>query len=348
MEANILKEKVLKELALVKDSDSLVKLKKKYLGRKGELNLFFQELKSLPPKERKERGESLNALKNFLEKEFEKKEAEIKESLASSKDDWLDITAPGKKVSTASFHPLTQTIRTVCEIFNSMGFATELGPEIESEYYNFDALNIPKEHPAREMWDTFWLYQEGLGKEKNKPPKERFLLRTHTSPVQIRYMEKEQPPLRIIAPGKCFRKEATDPSHDFELYQLEGLMVDKNINVSHLKGIIEVFLRLFFGKDVEVRFRPSYFPFTEPSFEVDFKCLRCLGKGCSLCKESGWLEMMGAGMVHPKVFEAVGYKSKAWQGFAFGLGLDRLTMMKFGIPDIRLLRNSDLRVLRQF
>jgi len=216
-----------------------------------------------------------------------------------------------------------------------MGFSIAEGPEMETEWYNFDSLNIPKDHPARDLWDTFYL-KNGL------------LLRTHTSPVQIRYMEKNNPPLKIIAPGSVFRHEATDASHEFEIFQLEGLIVDKDISVANFKAIIQEFYRLFFNKPVKIRLIPSYFPFVEPGFQVDMTCLNCGGKGCPSCGQTGWLEMMGAGMVHPNVLKAAGLVPKGLQGFAFGMGIDRLAMMKYKIPDIRLFRSGDLRFLKQF
>jgi len=225
--------------------------------------------------------------------------------------------------------------RKVEEIFQVMGFYVAEGPEMENEWYNFDALNIPKDHPARDMWDTFYL-KNGL------------ILRTHTSPVQIRYLEKNQPPLRIIVPGRIFRHEATDASHEFNLYQVEGLMVDREISAANFKAIILEFLKRFLEKEVKIRMRPSFFPFTEPSFEVDMSCTVCGGKGCSTCGKTGWLEMMGAGMVHPAVFKAVGLNPKNWQGFAFGMGMERLAMMKYRVNDIRLFYSGDFKFLDQF
>jgi len=221
------------------------------------------------------------------------------------------------------------------EIFEHMGFSVVEGTEIENEWYNFDALNIPKDHPARDLWDTFYL-KAGL------------LLRTHTSPMQVRFMEKNQPPLRIIVPGRVFRHEATDASHEVNFYQIEGLMVGEDISAANFKAIVEEFFKRFFEKPIKIRMRPGYFPFTEPSFEVDLLCINCLGQGCSACQKTGWMEMMGAGMVHPQVFKNSGLNPKFWQGFAFGMGLDRLAMMKYKINDIRLFYSGDLRFLQQF
>jgi len=226
--------------------------------------------------------------------------------------------------------------RKVEEIFQSMGFSLVEGPEIENEWYNFDALNIPKDHPARDLWDTFWLKEDKL------------LLRTHTTPVDVRYLEKNNPPLRIIIPGRIFRHEATDASHEINFYQIDGLMIDKDISIADFKGIIKKFFILFFNKEISIRLRPSFFPFTEPSFEVDVLCVNCKGKGCSVCSQTGWVEMMGAGMIHPNVLKNAKLNPKFWQGFAFGMGLDRLTMMKFKITDIRLFYSGDLRFLKQF
>ncbi len=234
-------------------------------------------------------------------------------------------------------------------IFERLGFSVVEGPEIENEWYNFDTLNIPRDHPSRDMWDTFWLRQNrGSAQSLKCKPKERLLLRTHTSPVQIRYMEKNNPPIRIIVPGRVFRYEATDASHEINFYQVEGLMVDRKISVANLKMIMENFFQLFFKKSVKIRLRPSYFPFTEPSFEIDISCSVCSEKGCSACSRKGWLEIAGAGMVHSEVFKAVKLNPKNWQGFAFGLGLDRLLMMRHKIDDVRNLYKGDLRFLEQF
>lgn len=254
----------------------------------------------------------------------------------------FDPTLPLLEKKLGSLHPLSIAIKEISDIFRNVNAEIIEGPEIESEFYNFEALNIPSNHPARDMWSTFWLET----KEKN-----RFLelLRTHTSPVQIRYMQKHTPPFRIIVPGKCYRFEATDRSHNFEFYQVEGLFVDEIVSVAHFKGYLSYFLKQYFNDNLlELKLRPSYFPFTEPSFEVEISCIFCKSKGCSLCKNSGVLEVGGAGLVHPKVFENVGYPKDKYQGFAFGMGLDRLVMLKYGIPDIRMLYESDLRLIKQF
>jgi len=241
------------------------------------------------------------------------------------------------------YHPITLAMVKIGKIFDDMGFEITEGPHIETEYYNFDALNIPSDHPARDMWDTFWL----------KPENSKLLLRTHTSPVQIRYMEKNKPPIKIIAPGKVFRYEATDATHEAQFYQLEGLMITKNTSLATLKGILREFLEKYFEQKIDIRFRPSYFPFVEPGLEVDMTCFKCAknketNSTCSICKGSGWIEIMGAGMVHPKVLENCGINSHEWQGFAFGVGIDRLVMLKYEISDIRMLYSGDLRLVNQF
>lgn len=242
--------------------------------------------------------------------------------------------------SRGHLHPITSAIRDIRGIFSSLGFEVALGPELETEFYNFDALNIPADHPARDMQDTFWV--------KTKPDEERKLLRTQTSAVQVRYMETHKPPLRIIVPGKVFRNEATDATHEAQFYHIEALAVDKNISVAHLKGVLENFFEKFFGKKVETRLRPSYFPFVEPGFETDLSCFKCGGSGCNICKGTGWIEMGGSGMVHPQVFRNAGFDPKEYRGFAFGFGIDRLVMLKYGVDDIRHLYSADLRVVNQF
>ncbi len=327
-----------KEIEKAKNLKELNRVFKKYLGKKGKLSLILGSLKELPLEERKKIGKKANELKNVLEGKFDKKIQEIRKQAKKGigKKEWVDVTIPGKKIALGHLHPLTLIKREVCQIFQQMGFEVVEGPEIETEWYNFDALNIPKDHPARDEWDTLWLRQNKL------------LLRTHTSPVQIRYMEKHKPPLRIIALGKVFRHEATDASHEMQFYQVEGLMVGKEISVANFKAVIQEFFGKFFKKPIKVRLSPDYFSFTEPSFDISITCVVCGGKGCSVCKRTGWLEMMGAGTVHPSVFKNSGLDPKNWQGFAFGMGLDRLAMMKYKINDIRLFHSGDLRFLKQF
>lgn len=298
--------------------DDLEKIRIKYVGRKGELTRVFDSLKNLSQEKRKEAGQEANKLKIYFNDQFKK----ILQKFSIPTESGIDITAPGVKISRGHYHPLTLARRKAEEIFSTMGFEIVEGPEIETDYYNFQALNISQDHPARDLQSTFFI-KGGL-------------LRTQTSPVQIRYMESHQPPIRIISPGRVFRYEATDASHEIQFYQMEGLMIDKNISLANLKSVLEIFFKKFFGEEAKIRFRPSYFPFVEPGLEVDLKW-----------KEK-WLEVAGAGMVHPKVFEAVKRDQRFTQGFAFGLGLDRLAMIKYHIDDIRLFYSSDLRFLKQF
>ncbi len=332
MNPNQLKKQALSNLENIENPIELERFRIKYLGRKdGELTIVLRSLKDLPLKQRKKIGEEANKLRRELALALEEKKKKISaqgESRFAGQTTKLDITVPGTKLPHGHLHPITKVLKQVEEIFGSMGFEVVEGPEIETEHYSFDALNIPKEHPARDAWSTFWL--------KTKP--EKLLLRPHTSPMQIRYMEKHNPPLRIIVPGRVFRYEAVDDSHSHTFYQIEGLMIDKNINVANFKAVIEEFFKKFFKQEIKIRLRPSYFPFTEPSFEVDVRG----------GKFRDWLEIMGAGMVHPNVFKAAGYMPSQWQGFAFGIGLERLAMIKYGIDDIRLFYNGDLRFLKQF
>lgn len=330
-------EKEIKQAQNLKDLDGVFRM---YLGRKGELTAILRSLKNIPSKKRAVLGKEANTVREVLQQAFDGRQKELGWDTAKGEGGWIDVTAPGQKIQTGHLHPITQTRRKVEEIFGSMGFVVADGPEVEDEWHNFDALNIPAGHPARDLWDTFWLKAE-----RDKKP---LLLRTHTSPVQIRYMQENSPPIRIIVPGRTFRYEATDASHEINFYQVEGLVLDENISVANFKAVIQEFFKRFFETDVTIRLRPSYFPFTEPSFEVDISCVLCGGKGCSSCGHSGWLEMLGAGMVHPNVLKAVGYKQKNICGFAFGMGLDRLAMMKYKIPDVRMFFASDLRFLQQF
>ncbi|MGB9598903.1 MAG: phenylalanine--tRNA ligase subunit alpha, partial [Minisyncoccales bacterium] len=294
-----------------------------YLGPRGKITLAIKSLKDLPLLERKKEGERLNRLKKIIEEEIKKKEVFFKKKILR-KNDFFDISFPGKKVQTGHLHPLTLVKQRVEDIFQSLGFEVIEGLEIEDEFHNFDALNIPSWHPAREslsLGKTFYL-------KKDK----KYLLRSHTSSVQIRYMEKNNPPFKIIIPGRVFRLENIDASHEIDFWQLEGLMVDKDISLANFKSITEEFFKRFFAKNIEIRFRPSYFPFVEPGVEVDVSCPICKKRGCSLCKKTGWLEMGGAGMVHPYVFKAVKLNPQHWQGFAFGFGLTRLAMVKYKIP----------------
>lgn len=333
----LLKSQAKKEIGSAADLKRLNSVLEEYLGDRGKLTSVLKSLGGLPKAQRAKIGAEANEARRFLKEQFDSKAKELKEKIqkAGEEKEWIDISAPGKKHLAGHLHPLTKTRRRANEIFQSMGFSVVEGPEMENEWYNFDALNIPKDHPARDLWDTFYL-ENGL------------LLRTHTSPNQVRYMEKHQPPIRIIVPGAVYRHEATDASHESNFYQLEGLMVDKTVSVANFKAIIGEFYQRFFDKPVKIRLIPSYFPFVEPGFQVDMTCVNCGGKGCPSCAHTGWLEMMGAGMVHPNVLKASGLVPKGLQGFAFGMGLDRLMMMKYKIGDIRLSYSGDLRFLGQF
>lgn len=332
-----IKKQAMEDLADVFGKEELEKIRVKYLGRKkGKITEILKSLKNLPLEERRKIAPLAQQLRSEISKavDFWAKNLSQKETYR-----FQDITLPAKKPKSGRLHPLTETENEARKIFSALNFSVVEGPEIETEYYNFDALNIPANHPARDMWDTFWLRQNEIKNQKSKI-KNRLLLRTHTSPVQIRYMETHQPPFQIIAPGRVFRYEATDASHEINFYQLEGLMVGKDISLSHFKFIIEEFLKNFFaGRKVEFRMRPTYFPFVEPGVEVDVKFLTGSGS-----KKSDWLELIGAGMIHPRVFEAVHYNPRDWQGFAFGIGLDRLAMLKYKIPDIRMFYSGDLRL----
>jgi phenylalanyl-tRNA synthetase alpha chain len=336
-----IKSYALEEISKTENSGELENSRVKYLGRNGNLTQILRGLEKYPEAERKIIGAEANKARIAVESEINKRqkileEAEYKKIL---EDERLDVTAAVRKISAGRIHPITRTLEKTEKIFSSMGFEIVEGPEIETEFYNFDALNIPQNHPARDMWDTFWL----------KPVNgEKFLMRTHTSPVQVRYMETHKPPFRIIVPGRVFRHEATDSRHESAFYQLEGLMVGADVTLANIKSIFEIFFSSFFGTDVKVRLRPSYFPFVEPGIEGDISCAVCQGKGCRLCKGTGWLEMFGAGMVNQKVFVASGYPENKYQGFAFGFGLDRFPMMQHGIDDIRLFHSGDLRFLKQF
>ena len=340
-----LKTRAKKDIKEAQNLKNLDRVYKKYLGRKGELSLVLRSLKGLSVQQRKKVGEKANVLRDFLKEEIEKRAERLKaQKTVDGAAGRIDITVPGRKPGLGHLHPLTMAKREIIAVFEQMGFSVIEGPEVESEWYNFDALNIPKNHPARDSWNTLWLKQNlSAGNSKRKT-----LLRTLTSPVQARYMEKHNPPLRIIVPGKAFRYEATDASHGFQFFQIEGLMVDKNITVSHLRAVVEQFFKGFFKKNLKVRLRPDYFPFTEPSFEIAVTCLVCGGKGCPACSQTGWLELAGAGMVHPNVFKACSLNPKEWQGSAFGFGWERLAMMRYKIPDIRLFYSGDLRFLGQF
>ncbi|MFQ5751514.1 MAG: phenylalanine--tRNA ligase subunit alpha [bacterium] len=321
------------ELKKVTTSSGLEELRIKYLGRKGEFSQYFKKMGDLSPEERRQLGEALNKLKRHFQTEVDNLQLSLKSSVED--DGYIDLTLPGTFQEFGYQNPLIKVMDEVKEIFTSMGFSIETGPEVETEYYNFEALNMPADHPARDLQDTFFL-------------PDGYLLRTHTSPVQIRTMEKRKPPIRIIAPGRCFRKDTPDASHSPVFHQIEGLVVDEGITLAQLKGTLLSFARKLFGPNIQIRFRPSYFPFTEPSAEYDFSCVICSGKGCKTCKDSGWLEISGAGMVNPAVFDYVKYDSEKYTGFAWGMGVERIAMMKYQIDDIRHFYENDMRFLTQF
>ncbi len=319
----------------------------RYLGRKqGKLTAILRGLKDLPAEERAIMGTKANGLREELERLLAEKQSELKgaHTRAQLEKEAIDISLPGRRNGRGHIHPLTRIRREAEGVFIPMGFEIVDGPHVESEFYNFDSLNIPADHPARDFWDTFWIRQQ----PRPKDPKQRLLLRTHTSALQVRYMQSHQPPFRMIAPGPVYRYEASDASHDSEFINMEGLIVDKDISVSHLKYILLTFFRTLLSDDVEIRLRPSFFPFVEPGFEIDVSCTTCRGKGCAVCKQSGWLELAGAGMVHDEVFRAAGYVPGEWRGAAFGVGMDRIAMMKYKIPDIRLFRQNHMKFLEQF
>lgn len=313
-------------------ADQLKQLRTDFLGKKGCVSLLMKGLRDLSNQEKPAAGKLINDLKVYVEQQLDDKAGDLGPQSAVSGG--IDTSLPGRMETAGSIHPVTQVMDEIIGIFFSLGFQVEEGPEIETDYYNFEALNIPRDHPARDMQDTF--YVEG-----------DTVLRTHTSSVQIHVMENQEPPLRIIAPGKVYRCDS-DISHTPMFHQIEGLMVDEGISFSHLKGIMDIFLHQVFGKQTKLRFRPSFFPFTCPSAEVDIQCVMCKGKGCRVCSSTGWVEILGAGMVDPAVFKCVNYDSEKWTGIAFGLGIERIAMLKYGINDIRLFYENDLRFLKQF
>ena len=341
-----LKKQATEAIQKAASTATLTELDVRYLGRKGELTNMLRTLKDLPENERKKAGQALNAAKNELEQAFAHKRATLEKTAleASLKQEFFDITLPGtlRGHAIGTVHVLSQLQEEAERIFSQMGFMIVDGPEIESEYYNFESLNIPKDHPARDMQDTFFI------KEKHDDHHGRLVLRTHTSPNQVRALEKYGAPIRMIVPGRVFRNEATDARHEHTFNQIEGMLIDKDISIATLKGIMKEFLSRLFGKEVEVRFRPGYFPFVEPGLELDFSCLLCESKGCRVCKNTGWVEFMGSGMTHENVLRASGVDPKIYQGWAFGFGLERLAMMRYGINDIRLFNGGDLRFIKQF
>ncbi len=330
-----LKSQALDELAGAKSEDQINQIRIKFLGRKGLLTGILRQMGTLPQEQRRATGQLANSIKTELEAELKLKQTHIRLNQNRKKTSpKLDVTLPGRRPALGKKHPITQTIEEISNIFLSLGFQIAQGPEVESDYYNFEALNIPADHPARDMHDTFYIT-------------DKLLLRTHTSPVQIHVMEKIKPPIRIIAPGKAYRCDA-DHTHTPMFHQVEGLLVDDLVTFGDLKGVLNLFAQRMFGADTKLRFRPSFFPFTEPSAEIDIACVMCKGEGCRVCSRTGWLEILGAGMVDPAVFEKVGYDADKYTGFAFGMGVERIAMLKYGINDIRLFFENDLRFLAQF
>jgi len=380
MDINLIQTQIESDLAAVTTVPALEEARVKYLGRKGLLAELTSSIPGLPVEQRGAFGKEVNVLKNKLLNLIAEKEKVLKNSGSVSKKEDLDIGLPGITQELGGIHPITRIIDEICAIFNRLGFAVVQGPEIETEYNNFTGLNIPLEHPSRDAFDTFYLKLSGYpvsqltsltgepanaafgrhpakGGGRRMPPSDgtppkavagKLLLRSHTSPVQVRAMKARKPPLAIVVPGRVYRPDAVDASHLFMFHQIEGFLVDENIKFSDLKGILELFVKSVFGPEIKMRLRPHFFPFTEPSAEADISCIICKGKGCPVCGRKGWLEILGAGMIHPNVFKQVGYNPKKYTGFAFGMGVERIAMLKYGINDIRLFFENDLRFLKQF
>jgi phenylalanyl-tRNA synthetase alpha chain len=332
-----IKQNAIDELKNIKDDIQVEDIRVKYLGKKGELTKILRGMKDLSKEERPVIGKLANEIRNTLESAIEETSSKIKKLKRESKleSEVIDITMPGRKQVIGKRHPLEQTLEEMKQIFISMGFSIEDGPEVEKDYYNFEALNIPKNHPARGEQDTFYI-------------NDNVVLRTQTSPIQIRTMEKQKPPIKMISPGKVYRSDAVDATHSPIFYQMEGLVVDKGITFANLKGTLELFAKKMFGSEMKTKFRPHHFPFTEPSAEMDATCFVCNGKGCKVCKGEGWIELLGCGMVHPQVLRNCGIDPEVYSGFAFGMGVDRMVMLKYGIDDIRNMYESDMRFLNQF
>lgn len=324
----------LEHVSLIQD---LEQLRIQYLGKKGELTAILKQMGKLSPEERPLVGQMANETRAYIEGAIESKKAQLaqKKQQEQLKAEKIDVTLPGNKITLGAKHPLSIVLDEIKEIFVGMGFEIVEGPEVEYDYYNFEALNIPKDHPARDTQDTFYI-------------NDNILLRTQTSPVQVRVMEKQKPPIRVISPGRVYRSDAVDATHSPLFHQIEGLVVDKGITFADLKGTLEIFVRRLYGEDSVVRFRPHHFPFTEPSAEVDVQCFSCHGEGCRLCKGEGWIEILGCGMVHPKVLANCGIDPEVYSGFALGLGLERVAMRRYGIDDMRLFFENDVRFLKQF
>ncbi|MGD0336105.1 MAG: phenylalanine--tRNA ligase subunit alpha [Candidatus Omnitrophota bacterium] len=337
MDINAIRQEVELEAKGINSPESLEGFRNKYLSRKGILAQLTGAIPGLPQQERAGFGREVNILKSQILSIIEERQKVFGARSGRSSSEGIDIGMPGIAQPLGHLHPITQITNEISDIFIRMGFSVVEGPEVETEYNNFTGLNIPLDHPSRDAFDTFYL------KGYNK-----LLLRSHTSPVQVRAMKSRKPPLAIIVPGRVYRPDAVDASHLFMFHQIEGFMVDENIRFSDLKGILELFAKAVFGSEIKMRFRPHFFPFTEPSAEVDISCIICKGRGCSVCGRKGWLEILGSGMIHPNVFKNVGYDSKKYTGFAFGMGIERIAMLKYGINDIRLFFENDLRFLQQF
>lgn len=334
-----LQVEALAELASVADDKALAEIRVKYLGKKGALTEILRGMGALSAEERPVIGQVANEVRGAIESVIEEKQAAFKkeETVRRLAKEKIDISLPGRRLPEGGLHPLTKVIQDLEDIFVGLGYKVAEGPEVETDYFNFEALNLPKNHPARDMQDSFYITED-------------ILMRTHTSPVQVRTMQAMQgeTPVKVIVPGKVYRRDDDDATHSFQFHQVEGIVVGKNIRMSDLKGTLLQFVREMFGPHTEIRLRPSFFPFTEPSVEVDVTCIKCGGEGCRLCKHTGWIEILGAGMVHPKVLEMGGYDPAEYSGFAFGMGVERIAMLKYGVDDIRHFYNSDMTFLKQF
>ena len=331
-----LRQEGLAHIGEASDMEGLDAIRVEYLGRKGHVTLQLRGLKDLSAEERPAAGAALNDLKVALEAASDERKLALQQVSDQAEIQGVDLSLPAvPSLSSGTMHPLPSIIEEICDIFRGMGFSREDGPDVELDYYNFTALNFPDDHPARDIQDTFYI-------------DDKRLLRTQTSPVQVRLMERQKPPLAVVVPGRVYRNEAVDATHSSEFFQIEGLYVDRNVSLVDLKTTVQEFISQLYGPNTDIRFRPHFFPFTEPSVEVDMQCFGCGGDGCTLCGRTGWIEIMGAGMVHPNVFKAVGYDPDEYTGFAFGLGIDRIAMLRYGIDDIRLLYENDLRFLQQF
>ena len=337
-----IKDNAIEQITNAETLETVEEIRVSYLGKKSAFNEILKGLKDLSPEGKKEIGPLANETKKEIQHLIDDKKLTL-ESVIDEKKEWIDVTAPGHKHAHGHLHPLSIVQRDIEDTFTSMGFEIADGPDIESESYNFDAINMPDDHPGRDMQDTFWISRED-GRKKGTGT----VMRTQTSGVQVRYMEKHKPPFRIIVPGRVFRNESTDASHDHTFHQFEALVVGEDVSVANFLYIAETFFSEFFGQEIKARLRPSYFPFVEPGFEFDISCTNCGGKGCSTCSQTGWIEVGGAGMVHQNVFEAAGYDRDVYQGFAWGFGLERLAMMKYKINDIRLFHSGDVRFTKQF